>query len=223
MVRNGEGPLSREMRFDYYLLLFITIVSLMGRSKAREAMEGAGAVRHGHFQLSSGLHSAVYVQCALVLQHPAIAEELSREVAERFKGDGISAVVSPALGGVVWGQELARHLGVRAMFAERGGDKQLTLRRGFSIKNDERILVAEDVITTGGSTRETIAVVQAAGGVVAGVAALMDRSGGKEDFGVRFESLLSDPLEAFAPAECPLCRDGVPVEKPGSRPSQPTS
>ena len=210
--------------FDSIIIVAsVTTVMTMERSKAQEAMESTGAVRRGHFELSSGLHSAVYVQCALVLQHPHYAEGLSKAIAEKFRGDNIGAVISPALGGVVWGQELARHLGVRAMFAERGADKQLTLRRGFSIEKGERILVAEDVITTGGSTRETIAVVEAAGGVVVSVGALMDRSGGAVSFGIKFEALLSDPVESFASEECPQCRDGVPVEKPGSRPSRQTT
>lgn len=191
----------------------------MKNSSASEVLESTGAVRSGHFLLSSGLHSPVYVQCALVLQYPEHAEQLSQEVAGKFRGERIDAVISPALGGVVWGQEVARQLGARAVFAERDGGGKLILRRGFSLAKGERVLVAEDVITTGGSTRETIEVARAEGAEVVGVAVLMDRSGGKADFGVRLESVVAGSMDARDPADCPQCRDGIPIEKPGSRPA----
>lgn len=190
----------------------------MTTTDARAVLESTGAVRKGHFQLSSGLHSPVYMQCALVLQHPAHAAGLVKDLAARFSNDKIDAVVAPALGGVIFGYEVARQLGVRSLFVERDDSRKFSLRRGFSLAKGERVLVAEDVITTGGSTRETIEVVQAAGADLAGVAALVDRSGGEVDFGVRFEALLTEKVETYSPEDCPLCQEGIPVEKPGSRP-----
>lgn len=177
----------------------------------------AGALLEGHFQLSSGLHSPGYLQCALVLQDPPRAAELGAAVAARVRPLSPGVVLSPALGGVVIGHEVARALGVRAIFAERR-DGRLTLRRGFALAPAERVLVVEDVVTTGGSTRETIAVAREAGGDVVGAAALIDRSGSRAAFDVPFESLAAVSWPAHEPAACPLCARGVPVVKPGSRP-----
>jgi orotate phosphoribosyltransferase len=189
----------------------------MTTQEVRDILESSGAVRRGHFRLSSGLHSSVYMQCALVLQHPEHSAALCQALADLFVDDRVATVAAPALGGVVFGYELARQLSVRSIFVERNNGREFTLRRGFAIEKGERILVAEDVITTGGSTRETIEVIRALGGEVVGVAALVDRSGGDVDFGVRFEALLAEKVETFAEQACPLCKDGVPVEKPGSR------
>lgn len=191
----------------------------MTTQEVRDILESSGAVRRGHFRLSSGLHSPVYMQCALLLQHPEQAAALCQALAAPFTGDNIDSVAAPALGGVVFGYELARQLSVRSIFVERAGDGRFALRRGFAIDKGERVLVAEDVITTGGSTRETMEVIRALGGEVAGVAALVDRSGGAVNFGVRFETLLTEKVETFTEEDCPLCKDGMPVEKPGSRPS----
>jgi orotate phosphoribosyltransferase len=191
----------------------------MTTQEVRDILESSGAVRRGHFRLSSGLHSSVYMQCALVLQHPEHSAALCQALADLFVDDRVATVAAPALGGVVFGYELARQLSVRSIFVERNNGREFTLRRGFAIEKGERILVAEDVITTGGSTRETIEVIRALGGEVVGVAALVDRSGGDVDFGVRFEALLAEKVETFAEQACPLCKDGVPVEKPGSRPA----
>jgi orotate phosphoribosyltransferase len=176
----------------------------------------SGALLEGHFRLSSGLHSSGYLQCALVLQHPREAEALAGAIAERVRGEGAEVVLSPALGGIVIGQEVGRALGVRAIFAERQ-DGALTLRRGFGLTPGERVLVVEDVVTTGGSTRETIEVARAAGAVVVAAAAIIDRSAGNRTLDVPFYSLTSMSLPTYQADSCPLCAQGLPVTKPGSR------
>lgn len=178
----------------------------------------SGALLEGHFRLSSGLHSDGYLQCALVLQHPGDAEAIGAALADRVRGLGPTAVLSPALGGIVIGQEVARGLGVRALFAERQ-DGALTLRRGFTLAPADRVLVVEDVITTAGSTRETMAVARAAGATVVGACSMVDRSAGSHGLDVPYEALLRIHLPTYPDAECPQCRDGVPVTKPGSRPA----
>jgi orotate phosphoribosyltransferase len=175
-----------------------------------------GALLTGHFLLSSGLHSEQYLQSALVLQQPDIATRLCAALAEQFKNSHIEVVIAPALGGVFVSHETARALGVRAIFAERVNG-ELTLRRGFSIKAGERVLVVEDVITTGKSTRETIEVVKQAGGVVVAAASLVDRSGGKADIGVLYKSLVTLTVPTYPPEVCPLCKSGSAPVKPGSR------
>jgi len=201
---------------------------MSGTDEYVNIFEAAGAIRHGHFELSSGLHSATYVQCALVLQYPRFAERLGRALAGLFSDALIEAVVSPALGGVIIGQEVARALpepgqrsvpggGVPALFVERDASGTMTLRRGFSLRPDQHVLVVEDVWTTGGSTQEAIRVVQEAGGRVVAVGALMDRSGGTIDFPVESQALLNLPIASYEPDECPLCREGSAAVKPGSR------
>ncbi len=175
-----------------------------------------GALLSGHFLLSSGLHSEQYLQSALVLQQPEIATKLCAALAEKFKDSTIEVVIAPALGGVFVSHETARALGVRAIFAERVTG-ELLLRRGFTIKQGERVLVVEDVITTGKSTRETINVVQKAGGVVVAAASLIDRSGGKADIGVPYQSLVTLMVPAYTPETCPMCKAGGKPVKPGSR------
>ncbi len=177
----------------------------------------SGALLEGHFRLSSGLHSAGYLQCALVLQDPANAELLGRAIAARTNTLRATVVLSPALGGVIIGHEVGRALGVRAIFAERQ-DGALMLRRGFSLSERDRVLVIEDVLTTGGSTRETMQVASAAGAQVIGVAAIVDRSAGAVRFDVPFHALLDIDLPTYEPEQCPLCAQGLPVVKPGSRP-----
>jgi len=177
----------------------------------------SGALLDGHFRLSSGLHSPGYLQCALVLAHPQHAETLGRAIADAMREHRPTVVLSPALGGVVIGHEVGRALGVRAMFAERQ-DGELTLRRGFMLGETDRVLVIEDVLTTGGSTRETMQVATAAGGRVVGAAAIVDRSGGTAKFDVPFAALLKVDLPTYEPDRCPLCAQGMPVTKPGSRP-----
>ncbi|MGA9769073.1 MAG: orotate phosphoribosyltransferase [Blastocatellia bacterium] len=175
-----------------------------------------GALLEGHFQLTSGLHSPRYLQCALVLQHPEHAEWLGRALAAHFKGEKISAVVAPAIGGILVAHETARALGVRALFTEREAGA-MKFRRGFHIDEGERVLVVEDVVTTGGSTRETIDAVAGAGGVVAGAGSIVDRSGGAADVGARRVALLTLEVPAYDPSDCPLCKQGTEAVKPGSR------
>src|SRR5213083_2338252 len=177
----------------------------------------SGALLEGHFRLTSGLHSSGYLQCALVLQYPQHAEALGRAIAERTRGLRPSVVLSPALGGVVIGHEVARALGSRALFAERQ-DGALTLRRGFVLGETDRVLLVEDVLTTGGSTRETMQVAMAAGGQVVGAASIVNRGGAAPQLGVPFASLLDIALPTHEPDQCPLCAKGLPVIKPGSRP-----
>ena len=175
-----------------------------------------GALLEGHFILSSGLHSDRYIQCALVLQHPRVAEQLCSELAAKLRRLGATVVAAPALGGVIVSHEVARALGLRALFTERQ-EGVMTLRRGFSLAAGEPTLVVEDVITTGGSTRETMAAVEQAGGKVVGVGALIDRSGGKADLGVPQAALVTLSVQNYDPANCPLCKSGLPAIKPGSR------
>jgi orotate phosphoribosyltransferase len=189
----------------------------MHRDELLDLFRRSGALLEGHFRLSSGLHSSGYLQCALVLQDPRSAELLGAAIASRARGLRPTVVLSPALGGVVIGHEVARALGVRAIFAERQ-DGVLTLRRGFTLSETDRVLVVEDVLTTGGSTRETMQVAAAAGGHVVGAAAIVDRSGGSASFDVPFVALLDIDLPAYQPESCPLCAKGLPVVKPGSRP-----
>lgn len=176
----------------------------------------SGALLEGHFLLSSGLHSSGYLQCALVLQHPKLAESLGRMLADQLQLLSATAILSPAIGGLIIGHEVARAVGVRAMFAERQ-DKVLTLRRGFTLSADDRVIVIEDVVTTGGSTRETIAVAEQAGAQVIGAGSIIDRSGGATALGVPFHSLVTLRLPTYKPEECPLCAGGTPAIKPGSR------
>jgi orotate phosphoribosyltransferase len=189
----------------------------MTRDELLDLFRRSGALLEGHFRLSSGLHSPGYLQCALVLQHPGHAEALGRAIADRTRDLRPTVILSPALGGVVIGHEVGRALGVRAVFAERQ-DGALTLRRGFMLSETDRVLVIEDVLTTGGSTRETIQLAAAAGGRVVGAASIVDRSGGRASFDVPFASLLTIDLPTNEPDKCPLCAAGLPVTKPGSRP-----
>jgi orotate phosphoribosyltransferase len=188
----------------------------MNSEQVLDMYKKTGALLSGHFMLSSGLHSEQYLQSALVLQQPEIATELCAALAEKFKDAAIEVVIAPALGGVFVSHETARALGVRAIFAERVNG-ELTLRRGFTIKPGERVLVVEDVITTGKSTKETITVVRNAGGVVIAAAALIDRSGGNADIGVPYKSLVTLMVPAYTPETCPLCKAGSKPVKPGSR------
>ncbi|MDQ3068733.1 MAG: orotate phosphoribosyltransferase [Acidobacteriota bacterium] len=176
----------------------------------------SGALLEGHFRLSSGLHSNGYLQSALVLQHPALAGRLGAALAELVRPHAPTAVLSPALGGIVIGHEVARALDVRAIFAERQ-DGKLSLRRGFTLGPDDRLVVIEDVVTTGGSTRETIDVATSHGATVSAAGSIIDRSGGQSSLGVPYHALVSLALPTWQEAECPLCAQGIPAIKPGSR------
>ena len=191
----------------------------MEHNEALEMYRRTGAYLEGHFRLSSGLHSTGYLQSALVLQSPAEAGSLGIGIAALVRNLKPNIVLSPALGGLIIGHEVARALEVRAIFAERSGGTALRLRRGFSLSPDDRVLVIEDVFTTGKSTRETIDVAREHGAVVVGAAAIIDRSGGTIDFGVPTNALVHLSIPAYAPEECPLCAAGEPLVKPGSRPA----
>jgi orotate phosphoribosyltransferase len=189
----------------------------MKRDEILKVLEQVGAIRQGHFELSSGRHSGTYIQCALVLAFPQHADPLGRALAELFKDHSISCVVSPALGGIIIGHEVARALGVRALFVERDRSGQMALRRGFELKPNERVLVIEDVWTTGGSTREAIGVVEQEGGLAVAAGALIDRSGGRLELNVSARALLQMDVPSYEPDDCPLCRAGGIATRPGSR------
>lgn len=187
----------------------------MDTKKAIGILQEAGVMQTGHFRLTSGKHSDKYMQCARLFELPAYSEAVCNDLALRFKGR-VDVVVGPALGGIIMAYETARALGVRNVFAERQ-DGKMTLRRGFFVKEGERALIVEDVVTTGGSVLEVKALLEEMGVEVAGVGAVVDRSGGKADFGCRFEAVVSVELQTFEPEDCPLCKQGLPVNKPGSR------
>ncbi len=186
----------------------------MEEAAVRKLLKDTGAVLEGHFLLTSGLHSPLYVEKFQVLQWPEHTARLCAALAEMFGGDGVQVVVGPVTGGIILAHEVGKNLGTRAIFTERENGK-MTLRRGFAIEPGERVLVVEDIVTTGGSVQEVLEVVHACGGEVVGVALLVDRSGGKVDFGVRTEALLTLAVPTYKPEECPLCRDGVPITKRG--------
>lgn len=175
-----------------------------------------GALLSGHFRLSSGLHSGNYFQCALLLQHPSIAEKLCKELASYFKDDKPTCVIAPALGGIIVSYETARSLGVKSLFTERVEGK-MTLRRGFDLKKEDRVLVVEDVITTGLSTNEVLEAVKSIGAEIIGIGCVVDRSGKILDFGVKLKSLSRLDFPAYRQEDCPLCKKGVEITKPGSR------
>jgi orotate phosphoribosyltransferase len=176
-----------------------------------------GAHLSGHFRLTSGLHSGEYLQCALALQYPQVAERFGRELASKLPPCDL--VASPAIGGLIIGHEVARALGARFLFAERDESRKMTLRRGFSARPGESAVVVEDVVTTGGSTREVIELLRAAGVDVLGAGSIIDRSGGRAELGVPRVALAALDVAVYAAEECPLCKQGVAVEKPGSRPA----
>lgn len=173
------------------------------------------ALLEGHFQLTSGLHSPHYFQCAKVLQYPKNAELLCGEIVKKFRSTPIDVVIAPALGGIVVGQEVGRQLGIRTMFTERK-EGIMQLRRGFEINNGEQVFVCEDVITTGGSVQEVIDIVKANGGSVVGVGAIVDRSGGKAHL-PNFHPAMRMEFVTYQPDACPMCKQGVKIDKPGSR------
>ncbi|MDP2299212.1 MAG: orotate phosphoribosyltransferase [Coriobacteriia bacterium] len=180
-----------------------------------DALRGAGAILHGHFQLTSGRHSDTYVQCARVLEDPALTTDLGRAMAEAVADRDIDVVAAPAVGGIMIGFAVAQALGVRFIFSERQAGV-MTFRRGFSVTPGERVLVVEDVVTTGGSVAEVIELVRAAGGEVAAVTSIIDR-GGEKVFDAEYLPLLRLEVESMEPGSCPLCASGIPIDSPGSR------
>ncbi|MBI1872513.1 MAG: orotate phosphoribosyltransferase [Acidobacteria bacterium] len=191
----------------------------MDRQELLDLFRRSGALLEGHFRLSSGLHSSGYLQCALVLQHPDAAARIGAALGEKLRVYRPTAILSPALGGIIIGHEIARALGARAIFAERQ-DGALMLRRGFILAEAERIVVIEDVLTTGGSTRETIQIARASGALVVAVGAIVDRSAERAALDLPFHALLEITFPQYEPHACPLCEQGLAIEKPGSRPSQ---
>ncbi|MBU1084225.1 MAG: orotate phosphoribosyltransferase [Candidatus Omnitrophota bacterium] len=177
-----------------------------------------GAFKQGHFRLSSGLHSGAYLQCALVLADPIIAGKLCAALAKKFIADEPDVVIGPAMGGIVLAYEMARALKARAIFSEREENGKMALRRGFVISPGSKVLIAEDVLTTGGSVKEVIKLLRQDGIEPVAVAALVDRSRHKLDFdGIKYQSLIKLDVPSFTEKECPLCQEGIPISKPGSR------
>lgn len=188
----------------------------MNQEEILEIMESTGAVQKGHFVLSSGLHSDTYYQCAKVFEHPGLTEKLGDEITRFWEGHHIDVVVSPALGGIVLGFSVALSMGARFLFTERD-NKKMSLRRGFEIKGNERLLVVEDVVTTGGSVREVIEIIREKNAHVVGLSCLLNRGDKKEIAGVQVHSLVSASDKTYKPEECPLEKQGLPVVSPGSR------
>ncbi len=188
---------------------------MLTEQEVMKLLEETEAVLHGHFLLTSGLHSPMYVEKFNVLQHPLYTEKLCKELARRYKDAGVELVVGPVTGGILLAHEVGKELGTRAIFTERDNGK-MTLKRGFQIPEGCKVLVVEDIVTTGGSVVEVMDVVREHGGDIVGVGLLVDRSGGKVDFGVRTEALLKLDVKAYKPEECPLCKEGKELTKRGS-------
>ncbi len=188
----------------------------MQNSEIIQMMIDSGALLNGHFQLRSGLHSNQFFQAALLLQYPDKAEKACRQLAEAFKGQKIDCVISPAVGGLIVGQELARALGVRAIFADKE-DGNLVLKRGFSIRPGEKVVVAEDVVTRGGRVQQTIDLARGLGADIVGIGVIVDRSAGQASFDVPMHSLIQLDLATFEPDTCPLCKEGAQLDRPGSK------
>ncbi len=189
----------------------------MTKERALEILKEAGVLLEGHFLLTSGRHSSRYLQCARIFRNTRYSEELCAALAEKFQDAGVDIVIGPALGAIQMAYEVSRALGCENFFAERE-DGAMTLRRGFAVQPGQRVLVVEDVVTTGGSVREVLEIVRQAGGVIAGVGSIVDRTGGRIRFGVPFHSVISMEVESWEPGECPLCKAGAPAPyKPGSR------
>ena len=188
----------------------------MTEAEVKELLLKHGAILEGHFLLTSGLHSGMYVEKFQVLQYPKATEKLCEGFAEKFKDEKIDVVIGPVTGGIILAHETAKHFGTRAIFAERDNGR-MTIKRGFEIQPGERVLIVEDIVTTGGSVMEVIDVVREWGGIVAGVAMLVDRSGGTVDFGVPAKALLTLKIDTFTAENCPLCKAGTPLVKRGSR------
>ena len=189
----------------------------MKESEILQHLADTGALLTGHFQLRSGLHSDRYFQAAQVLQQTVIAAKLCAAMADAWRDAGVETVISPAIGGIIVGQEIGRSLGVKAIFAEKDEQSNLLLRRGFSLRAGERVLVAEDVITKGGRVQQTIDLVRQFGAVPVGVATMVDRSDGSVDFGIPMKSLIRLTLATYEPTACPMCQQGLPIDKPGSK------
>jgi orotate phosphoribosyltransferase len=191
---------------------------MMTQERVLEIFKEAGVLMEGHFRLTSGRHSNRYLQCAKIFRNTGYSEELCSALAEQFAQAGIQVVIGPAMGAVQMAYEVSRALKCENFFAERDENGKMALRRGFEVHPGQKVLIVEDVVTTGGSVREVIDLVRAAGGDLAGVGSIVDRTGGKIDFGVPFRSVIALEVESWEPQECPLCREGkLELVKPGSR------
>ncbi|WP_262396756.1 orotate phosphoribosyltransferase [Zongyangia hominis] len=190
---------------------------MITRERVLEVLKEAGVLLEGHFLLTSGKHSNRYLQCAKIFRNTKYSEELCAALAEQFKDAGVEVVIGPAMGAVQMAYEVSRHLECENFFAERE-DGKMTLRRGFVVKPGMKVLLVEDVVTTGGSVKEVMELVREAGGEIVGVGSIVDRTNGKMDFGVPFKSVIAVDVQAWEPDECPLCKEGkVELVKPGSR------
>ncbi len=189
---------------------------MLTNERVIEVLKEAGVLSEGHFLLTSGRHSGKYLQCAKIFQDTKYAEELCASLAKKYEDVGVDIVCGPAIGAIQMAYEVSRHLGVKNIFTERV-EKKMMLRRGFTIEKGQKVLIVEDVITTGGSVLEVIDIVREQGGIVCGVGVLVDRTGGKIGFGVPLNSVISMEVESFSEDECPMCKAGLPIEKPGSR------
>jgi orotate phosphoribosyltransferase len=188
--------------------------AVMVPADVRAILERTGAVRRGHFLLTSGRHSDLFLLCAQLMQYPQELDPLASALAAPFREASVDVVAGPAVGGIILAYEVARHLRARAIFAEKSGDGRMVLRRGFTVRSGERVLVVEDALTTGGSTRSVVTALRVGGAEVVGAAVLVDRSGGTVDVGVAVRALLTLKIDAWSPADCPLCRAGVPLVVP---------
>jgi orotate phosphoribosyltransferase len=190
---------------------------LLTEEKILDILKKAGVLLKGHFLLTSGKHSDTYLQCAKIFQDAKYSEQLCRELAQKFKDDKVDVVVGPAIGAIIMSYEVGRQLGVRNFFTERDSEGKMTLRRNFEIKKGERVLVVEDVVTTGGSVKEVLQLLESSGADIVGVGSIVDRTGGKIDFGYPYKSVLSVNVLAYEAEECPFCKKNISIIKPGSR------
>ena len=189
---------------------------MITKDRVLEILKEADVLQEGHFLLTSGRHSDKYLQCAKIFQYTKYSEELCAALAEKFADKGVELVIGPAIGAIQMSYEVSRHLGVKNIFAERENGA-MTLRRNFTIEPGQKVLVVEDVVTTGGSVREVMDIVRSHGGEVVGLGVIVDRTGGKIDFGVPLESVISMEVLSYEATDCPLCKQGLPLVKPGSR------
>lgn len=189
----------------------------MTREEIIAMLKEANVLLEGHFLLTSGRHSDKYMQCAKIFQDAKYSVPLCAELVEQYKNDNVEVVIGPAIGAIQMSYEVGKQLGVRNIFAERDADGKMTLRRGFTIEKGQRVLIVEDVVTTGGSVREVIDLVNECGGDIVGVGSIVDRTGGKIDFGVPYRSAFAMDITSYEADECPICKTGAPLVKPGSR------
>lgn len=191
---------------------------MISNERVIEILKEAGVLLEGHFRLTSGRHSNKYLQCAKIFRNTKYSEELCAALAEQFANEGVDVVIGPAMGAVQMAYEVSRHLKCENFFAEREADGKMALRRGFEVKPGMKVLLVEDVVTTGGSVKEVLELVKAAGADVVGIGSIVDRTGGKIDFGVPFKAVISVEVESWEPENCPLCKEGkLELVKPGSR------